>query len=96
MRTDGLTQIGALLVEKSQALQLIQREAHARSHGRVKDLSVEACEKTGAVILKGRSQTYHAKQLAQHGVLDLLTRQDIRLALNIGDAPKLVNDVEVA
>ncbi|GEM_PF-2398310 len=96
MRTDGLTQAGAFLVERSHALQLIQREANARSHGRVRGLSVEACEKSGAVILKGRTDTYHVKQLAQHGVFDLLARQDVIRALNIGDAPRLVNDVEVA
>ena len=96
MRTDSLTQAGAFLVERSHALQLIHREVNARSHGRVKDLSVEACEKSGAVILKGRTDKYHTKQLAQHGVFDLLARQDIIRALNIGDAPRVVNEVEVA
>lgn len=96
MRADGLTGAGALLVERSHALQLIHREANARCHGRVQGLSVEACEKSGAVILRGRANKYHVKQLAQHGVLDLLARQDVIRALNIGAAPRVVNEVDVA
>lgn len=37
--------------------------------GRIRDLHVVCSE--DAIILQGRSRTYHAKQLAQQAVLDL-------------------------
>lgn len=39
-----------------------------RASGRIHDLSVECS--TDLIILRGRSRTYHAKQLAQQAVLD--------------------------
>jgi len=40
-----------------------------RASGRIRDLRVVCSE--DAIILQGRSRTYHAKQLAQQAVLDL-------------------------
>jgi hypothetical protein len=40
-----------------------------RASGRIRDLHVVCSE--DAIILKGRSRTYHDKQLAQQAVLDL-------------------------
>ncbi|GAC1463346.1 MAG: hypothetical protein NVSMB9_00720 [Isosphaeraceae bacterium] len=40
-----------------------------RASGRIRDLHVVYNE--NAIILQGRSRTYHAKQLAQQAVLDL-------------------------
>lgn len=87
MRAERLTQAGAL--------QLIQIEANKRSHRAVKDLSVETNETEGTVVLKGTTRTYHSKQLAQHGVFDLLTRQDVICALNLGETAKLDNQIQV-
>ncbi len=39
-----------------------------RACGRIRDLQVVCFE--GRVILKGRSRTYHAKQLAQEAAMD--------------------------
>ena len=50
--------------------------------GRIRDLDV-ACA-GGRVILRGRSRTQYAKQLAQQAVLDLP-----------GDRPELANRIEV-
>lgn len=41
-----------------------------RACGRIRDLHVVCAE--GRIILQGRSRTYHAKQLAQEAVLDLI------------------------
>jgi hypothetical protein len=56
---------------------LVQR----RVGGRVRDLRISA--RPGGLILQGRAQTYHAKQLAQHAAMDL------------AGMPILANDIEV-
>ena len=43
--------------------------AERRASGRIRDLHVVCLE--DAIILQGRSRTYHAKQLAQQAVLDI-------------------------
>jgi len=41
-----------------------------KASGRIRDLQVVCAE--DLIILHGRSRTYHAKQLAQEAVLDLI------------------------
>jgi hypothetical protein len=50
-------------------LGLAQLEAHVQSRvgGRVRRLRLDWCG--GGLVLRGRSMTYHAKQLAQHAVM---------------------------
>ncbi len=57
---------------RSTGLDLAQRiEGYIvhKASGRIRDLHVVCSE--DAIILQGRSRTYHAKQLAQQAVLDL-------------------------
>jgi hypothetical protein len=63
--------------QKEQLESLLQR----RLGNRVRDLSVLVLP--GGVILQGRTSTYHAKQLAQHAVMEL------------SPLPLLANDIEV-
>jgi hypothetical protein len=56
---------------------LVQR----RIGGRVRDLRVIV--RHNGIILLGRTATYHAKQLAQHAVMEL------------ADLPILANEIEV-
>ena len=56
---------------------LLQR----RLGNRIRDLRVLI--RPGGVILQGRAQTYHAKQLAQHAVMELAS------------LPILANDIDV-
>jgi hypothetical protein len=50
----------------------IELESHvqARTGRRVRDLAIELWPE--GVVLRGRATTYHVKQLAQHGVRDVL------------------------
>jgi len=48
----------------------IERHIHDRTGRRVRNLAVELFGES--VVLRGRAATYHVKQLAQHGVKDLL------------------------
>jgi hypothetical protein len=52
-----------------------------RLGNRIRDLRVEVQE--AGVILRGRTTTYHVKQLAQHAAMEL------------GNLPVLANDIEV-
>ena len=68
--------------ELSPAL-LEQVEAHVQrtSHFQVRDLVVE--EAGGRVVLRGRVPTYHAKQLALHGALELLPAGRVRAEITV-------------
>jgi osmotically-inducible protein OsmY len=50
--------------------QRIERHIAGRAGGRVRDLRVECAD--GLVTLRGRTQTHHAKQLAQEAACDLI------------------------
>lgn len=52
-----------------------------RLGGRIRDLRVIV--RPGGLVLRGRTPTYHAKQLAQHAAMDL------------SGLPILANDIEV-
>jgi len=53
-----------------------------RSRGQIRDLHVSLVG--GRIVLRGRSRTYHAKQLAQEAVLDVT-----------GGTPALINEIVV-
>jgi hypothetical protein len=61
---------------------LVKERVLARTGRRVRGLTVEVGE--GKVVLRGQADSFHVKQLAQHGVWDLLP------------TAKLVNAIEVA
>ncbi len=48
----------------------LERQIQARTGRRIRGLSIEV--RPEHVVLRGRAATYYAKQLAQHGVRDLL------------------------
>ncbi|MDB5353233.1 MAG: hypothetical protein JWN86_4480 [Planctomycetota bacterium] len=54
----------------------------ARTHGQVRELSVELADQQ--VVIRGRARTYYAKQLAQHGVMDLIDGQTIVNRIEVG------------
>lgn len=65
------------LAHPEQIETLLQR----RLGNRIRDLRVAV--RTGGIVLQGRTATYHAKQLAQHAVMELT------------ELPILSNDIEV-
>ena len=46
-----------------------------RSHGRVRNLSIELDGEV--VFLRGQAASYHTKQLAQHGALDVIADRQL-------------------
>jgi hypothetical protein len=60
----------------------IERQIHSKTYGRVRDLRVEI---TGhSVVLYGRVPTYHTKQLAQQGALEIFMTQPVVNAIEVG------------
>jgi hypothetical protein len=68
MNTPGLLLELASLVQK-------------RTHSRIQDLHVEMQQ--GSVVLTGRAGSYHVKQLAQHGILDVMPKVHLVNAIEV-------------
>jgi hypothetical protein len=62
----------------------LERRVRARTGRRVLDLRVEL--HPGRVVLHGKARSYHVKQLAQHGVLELLPDTPLHNAIAV-DGP---------
>ena len=50
----------------------LERLVRLRTQHRVKELSIAI--ENGRIVLHGRVSSFHLKQLAQHGILDVLPR----------------------
>ncbi len=48
----------------------LERQIHSRTGRRIRNLDIEL--QPERVVLRGRAPTYYLKQLAQHGVRDVL------------------------
>jgi len=59
----------------------ITKIVETRTHQRLHELTVEVqCD---SIVLRGVATTFHVKQLAQHGVLDLLPGMRIDNAIEV-------------
>jgi len=67
---------------KTELAERIEGHIVQKASGRIHDLDVVCCD--DQIIVRGRSRTYHAKQLAQQAVLDLT-----------GGHPALMNQIVV-
>jgi hypothetical protein len=52
------------------------------THGRIRNLQVE--EVQGRVLVRGQVPSYHTKQLALHGALELLSGDRISSQITVG------------
>ena len=59
----------------------LKKLVEARTHRRIRDLAVEM--RDGALVLKGHAGSYHLKQLAQHGILDVLPHIHLTNAIEV-------------
>ena len=62
----------------------LERSVLARTGRQVRDLAVEM--RPGHVVLHGRARTYYVKQLAQHGVRDVLPHVALENAIVVDGA----------
>ncbi|MBV9122627.1 MAG: hypothetical protein JO112_04660 [Planctomycetes bacterium] len=59
-----------MVLQTSQLQNELERHVQDRTSRRVRGLSIELFPER--IILRGQADTYYVKQLAQHGVMDLL------------------------
>jgi hypothetical protein len=57
----------------------LERRVHNRTGRRIRDLAIELAPE--CVILHGRATTYYVKQLAQHGIRDVLPQVPLENAI---------------
>ena len=69
-----------LMMLEFQASEL-KKLVEARTHKRIRDLDVAV--KNGDLVLSGRAGSYHLKQLAQHGILDVLPHVHLVNAIEV-------------
>jgi hypothetical protein len=62
--------------------QRIETKVRQSTHGRIRNLSVQEVE--GQVIVSGQAPTWHTKQLALHGALELLSSDRFAERITIG------------
>lgn len=70
------------LLSEPQLQHDLERHVISRTNRRVRDLQVEVL--ADRVVLHGRTTTYHVKQLAQHGVRDMLPTVELENAIEVG------------
>jgi methyl coenzyme M reductase subunit C-like uncharacterized protein (methanogenesis marker protein 7) len=62
----------------------LEQHIRARTGRRIQNLAVELAP--GRIVLRGRTNTYYVKQLAQHGVQDLFPQASLVNAIVV-DSP---------
>ena len=62
--------------------ELVETRVRQATHDRIRSLTVE--EDHGLVSIRGRTATYHAKQLALQGALELLTWDRLSYEITVG------------
>jgi hypothetical protein len=61
----------------------LERQVLSRTGRRVRDLAVEL--RPEGIVLRGVAQSYYVKQLAQHGVRDVMPHIQLENAIVVGD-----------
>lgn len=78
----GLGERITLTEDLSVAIEQLEAQVQSRLHGRVRSLRLQL--RDSGLVLQGQAATYHAKQIAQHAVMQF------------SELPILANDIEVA
>jgi hypothetical protein len=60
----------------------VETRVREASHDRIRGLTVR--EDHGRILIRGQAPTHHAKQLALHGALELLSGECIRAEIIVG------------
>jgi osmotically-inducible protein OsmY len=66
--------------------QEVEHQVLCRTGRQIRDLAVEL--RQGWVVLRGRASSYYLKQLAQHGVRDVLPSIALENAISVDSDPK--------
>jgi hypothetical protein len=72
-----------LTMEKKNGTKELKRLVEERTHFRVRDVFVEMDR--DQIVLRGRTHSFHVKQLAQQGILDVLPEARLVNAIVVGN-----------
>ncbi len=61
--------------------QLVESRIRETTHGRIRNLSVE--EVQGRVVARGQATSQHARQLALHGALEVLSGERFSVEITV-------------
>jgi hypothetical protein len=75
-------------IEISQLHGQLERQVQVRTDRRVRNLTIELLPER--VILRGQASSYYVKQLAQHGIWDLLPQVRLENTIVVEDRPNRV------
>lgn len=73
-----------MLQTQSPLLPELERSVQSRTGRRIRELSIELWPEH--IVLRGKARTYYLKQLAQHGVRDLLPHASVENAIVVDGA----------
>lgn len=62
----------------------LEGQIHARTGRRIRDLAIDLSPER--IVLRGRTNTFYLKQLAQHGVRDVLPHVRLENAIVVEDS----------
>lgn len=69
-------------VPKASLVQAVESHVRLYTHGRIRNLVVEE-DQGGRVLVSGEVRTWHAKQLALQGALELLSGDQFREQITV-------------
>lgn len=68
-----------------QLIEVVTQRIAERTSRRVKNLVVEVCDRGESVVLRGRANSFHVKQLAQQGAREALPQARLENAIVVID-----------
>ena len=63
-------------------MEQVETRVRESTHGRIRNLLVE--EVQGRLVIRGQAPSYHTKQLALHGALELLSGDRFSTVITVG------------
>ncbi len=76
-------------MDSSELRQEVEHQVLCRTGRQIRELAIEL--RQGWVILRGRASSYYLKQLAQHGVRDVLPGVALENAILVDSAPRITS-----
>ena len=71
-------------------MQLVESRVLQWTHGRIRDLEVR--EVQGMVVVRGNAPSYHTKQLALQGALELLSGDQMSAEITVGAEARAIRN----
>lgn len=73
------------MIETINLQNVLERQVRCRTGHRIRDLDIDVSPER--IVLRGRATSYYVKQLAQHGVRDILPLADLDNTIDVDCPP---------